>query len=429
MKRRENTGGNLLPKPAVPNDMKHAFDKVLRLDEMVDLLIRWSNINSGSYHVEGLNRMVESAEEEFARLDGVAEIISLEPHKQVGPDGSVFHRPLGNALRIVKHSDAPFRVFLCIHMDTVYDVYHPFQQATILDNNTIRGPGVIDAKGGMVVLLKALEVLETTPEAGKIGWELLINPDEEIGSPGSAPLLEEAAERNHIGLLFEPCRDDGGLVSARRGSGTYLAIAHGRAAHAGRNPEDGRNAISGLCRFILGLEERHVRDDGITVNVGSIEGGGPVNVVPDRASCRFNVRVETDEHRRRVEESLDSLTAQAKEAGIEIKLHGRFARPPRPLDDRSKLLFERFRECGRDMGLELTLRPSGGTCDGNNLAACGLPVVDSLGVRGGQLHSSNEFILTSSLTERARLTALFLTRCARGHYPELTESKRAQALT
>ena len=160
-------------------------------------------------------------------------------------------------------------------MDTVYAVDHPFQKSVRIDDKILRGPGATDAKGGIVVMLVVLQAFERSPWAEKVGWEVLINPDEEIGSPGSAPLLIQAAKRNHLGLVFEPSLPDGNLVGARKGSGNFTVIARGKAAHAGRDPQLGRNAIDALARFIVALASLDDSGDATTTNVGSHPGGRP----------------------------------------------------------------------------------------------------------------------------------------------------------
>ena len=146
-----------------------------------------------------------------------------------------------------------------------------------------------------------------------------------------------------------------------------------------------------------------------------IQGGGPVNVVPDLASCRFNVRVTTPDGQRAFEEGLKRLSEEINRIdGISLELHGRFTRPPKPLDAKTLKLLEQVAACGRDLGLSLQWRPTGGACDGNNLAAAGLTTIDSLGVTGGDIHSSDEYTLLDSLAERAKLTALLLMKLAAG---------------
>jgi glutamate carboxypeptidase len=382
---------------------------------MIDLLTRWANVNSGTQNLPGLNEVLTLLEEEFSKLGGENERITLDPQELEDSAGTAVQVPLGRALLIRKRPTDPLRLFLCCHMDSVYQVDHPFQKAVRVADNILRGPGVTDAKGGLMVMLLALQAYERSPWAEKAGWEVLINPDEEIGSPGSAPLLIQAAKRNHLGLVFEPSLPDGNLVGARKGSGNFTVIARGKAAHAGRNPQLGRNAIDALARFIVGLASLDDAGGAITTNVGYIQGGGPVNVVPDLAECRFNVRVVTQNDQKSFEDSLRRLEEEINRIdGISLELHGGFTRPPKPLDAKTLKLLEHVAECGRDLGLSLQWRPTGGACDGNNLAAAGLTTIDSLGVTGGDIHSSEEYILLDSLAERAKLTALLLMKLAAG---------------
>jgi glutamate carboxypeptidase len=264
-------------------------------------------------------------------------------------------------------------------------------------------------------MLTAVRALERSPWAANLGWDILINPDEEIGSPGSAPLLEQAARDNHLGLVFEPALADGTLVSARKGSGNFAVVIRGRAAHAGRSPHLGRNAINALAEFIVELNALAVARNGMTVNVGAVTGGGAVNVVPDLALCRFNVRVTKQEDQKSFEENLGALVAKiSARDGISVEVHGNFARPPKPLEGKSRELADHVSQCGRELGLPVTWISTGGACDGNNLHSAGLPTIDSLGVKGGNLHSFEEYVVLDSLTERAQLTALLLMKLASG---------------
>ena len=263
-------------------------------------------------------------------------------------------------------------------------------------------------------MLSALRALEESRVAENLGWEVLLNPDEEIGSPGSAGLLKEAVSRNHLGLVFEPAFADGALVGARKGSGTFTAVVRGRPAHAGRDFDKGRSAIIALAEMIRALAP-HPRP-GLIINCGRIEGGGAVNIVPDLAIARFNVRADSADDKFWFEQFFHSVAAQLElKEGIRVSLHGQFHSPPKPMDPRSAELMEEILTCGRELGMTgLAVRPSGGTCDGNKLAAAGMPVVDSLGPVGGDLHSEREYVLLQSLIERANLSALLLLKLAAG---------------
>ncbi|MCX7017176.1 MAG: hydrolase [Candidatus Sumerlaeota bacterium] len=384
-------------------------------ERMIRLLEEWAAINSYSYNLEGLAALRAAMARELRRLPGALAEIELPPSRAIGPDGASSALPLGKAFSLRKDTGAARRALLGGHMDTVYPPGQERPRLERVDEKTLRGPGVADMKGGLVVMLVALEAFERSPFAAHMDWEVLLNPDEEIGSPGSTPLLAECARRNRLGLIFEPALPDGGLVAARKGSGSFTAVARGRAAHAGRNPQEGRNAIHALAEFIVELTGLEQPNGGTTINVGRIEGGGAVNVVPDLAIGRFNVRAETVDEQRRVEEGVEALRRRidARE-GFSLDIHGGFQAPPKRLDERTRVLLEHATECGRDLGLSLPWGSSGGVSDGNRLAAAGLPTLDSLGVVGVALHSPDEYMLVDSLTERARLAALLLMKLGAG---------------
>ena len=216
-------------------------------ERMLELVECWANINSASDNLDGLGQMAAVLTDAFSPLGGQMKLVDLAPHQIIDSSGQVAQKPLGRALSIIKRPDAPLRVFLGIHMDTVFGLDQPFQTTQRLDAGTLRGPGVADAKSGIVVMLTALEALERSDVADLIGWEILINPDEELGSPGSTPLLTQCAKRNHLGFIFEPTLADGSLASQRKGSGNFAIVVRGRAAHAGREFHVGRNAPP-VCR-------------------------------------------------------------------------------------------------------------------------------------------------------------------------------------
>lgn len=384
-------------------------------DRMVQTLIAWSRINSGSYHVEGVRRMREALAEAFVVLGGEAEVVPVAPLETIDTRGNVVQIPVAEALRIRKRPNAPIQVFLCGHMDTVFPKDSPFQEPKWLDDNTLNGPGVADLKGGLLVMLTALQALEKSPNAENIGWEILFNPDEEIGSQSSHPLLVEAAGRNHLGLIYEPALADGTLAGERKGSGNFVFVVRGKAAHAGRDFDKGRNAVALLGELIAKLYALNGQREGVTINTGKIEGGGPVNVVPDLAILRLNVRLPRVEDQAWVEQQFDTLIAEFNtREGFSVFRHGKFTRPAKPLSEKNHKLFDLLKSCGADLGLTIQHKPSGGCCDGNNLAAAGLPNIDTLGVRGGNIHSHDEFVLVDSLTERAKLSALLLLKLASG---------------
>ncbi len=385
--------------------------------EMRKILIEWSDINSGSYHLVGLERMQKALQKQFIRLqpDSVEELV-LTPLERVNSRGQIDKISLGKALRFKKRADAPIKIMLCGHMDTVFGEHDDFQTARFIDENTLNGPGVADMKGGLTVMLYALLALERSEFAEKIGWEILLNPDEEIGSYGSAPFLIEGAKRNNLGLIFEPAMTvDGTLAGERKGSGNFAVVAHGVAAHAGRAHHLGRNAIRALADFIQLVDDLNGKREGVTLNVGRVEGGGATNVVPDLAICYIDVRTKQESDEKWLLENFEKIIGNINTRdGFHLDLHGSFSRKPKPLVGKTLRLFELVKKVGEELNLSLSWQPSGGCCDGNNLASVGLPVVDTLGVRGGNIHSAEEFMKIDSLVERAQLTALLMLKLASG---------------
>lgn len=387
-------------------------------DAMIDTVRRWSAVNSGSRNLPGLARMAEVLTNAFAPLGGQLRLIDPVPAHAMGADGQLVPLSHGRILRLSKRPEAPRRVLLCGHMDTVFGPDHPFQTPRDIACGVINGPGVADMKGGLLVMLHALLALERSPWAEQLGYEIVVNADEEISSLGSAPILAEAARTVDLGLVYEPAMEDGRLAGARKGIGAFSIVARGKSAHAGRNPEAGRNAVLAVADAFLRLAQLTGARTGLTVNVARIEGGSPTNVVPDLAVGRFEIRVATHEDMHWAEgEAERILAAVSAEREVSLTLHGRFHRPPKPMDERQAALFAAVKICGEDLGLPVQWGATGGCCDGNNLAAEGLAVVDTLGVRGGAIHSADEFLMTESLVERARLSALLLMRLASGALP------------
>ncbi len=384
-------------------------------DAMSELLRRWGDINSGSRNLSGLERMRDAIVTEFSSLEGDIRFLQIPDEETIDSRGKFARHQLGSVIQITKRPDAPVRELLNIHYDTVYHSDHPFQQCGLIDPDTMNGPGVADAKGGLVVMLFALRALEQAPLAANLGWEILLNPDEEIGSPGSSALLREAAKRNHLGLLFEPAMPDGNLVGSRKGSGNFTIIVHGRAAHAGRDFHHGRSAILALAELILKIDQAQQGLPNVTINCGRIEGGGPLNIVPDLAIGRFNARVSNVDDQREIELRIAGvLDEMPQRDGIKLDLHGGFHAPPKVLEGKSARLMDHIFAAAGELGMSLRDVPSGGASDGNKLAAAGLAVVDTLGPVGGHLHSDREYVKLSSLVERAKLTALVLTKLANG---------------
>jgi len=374
---------------------------------------KWSAVNSGSRNLDGLATMAGLLADAFAILPG--DVVLRDPVAGAEIDGAGKANAVifGRNLHVIVRPQAPMQLLLTGHMDTVYAVDHPFQALTDLDGGAvINGPGVADMKGGIALMLAALAALEASTLAERIGYEVIINSDEEIGSPGSAALIAERASGKLAALTYEPSAlPDGTLAGARPGSGNFSIVISGRSAHAGRNPEDGRNAI--VAAGDLALRLSRARRAGLSINPARIDGGGPNNMVPDQAVLRVNLRPALPGDQMEAERLLDDLIrAVAADHDVGIQRHGGFGRPPKPIDDKAARLFALVEDSAAVLGRPITHKASGGVCDGNNIAACGVPVVDTMGACGGAIHSANEYLIVDSLAERAQLSTLVMLRLA-----------------
>jgi glutamate carboxypeptidase len=396
-------------KPA-PEQFTAAIDG----DLMLDQTRAWSSLNTGTANLDGLARQAGLLADAFAALPGEIELAPPAPVTAVDPDGQEVEREHGRHLVLRVRPDAARRVLLTGHMDTVFPADHPFQEQRWIDDETLNGPGLADMKGGIAVMLHALLALERTRAAEALGYDVMINSDEETGSLSSAPLIAELARGKFAALTYEPSAlPDGTLAHARGGSGNFSVTVTGRSAHAGRNPDDGRNAL--VAAADLAVRLKALGHESLSVNPARIDGGAANNVVPDHAVLRFNIRPKTIAAAEAFDSSLKELLYDIENRHeVSLRLHGGITRPPKPVDARAQKLFDLVRECGIELGQAIGWQPSGGVCDGNNIAACGVAVVDTMGVRGGAIHSPQEFLIVPSLAERAALSALVLARLAAG---------------
>lgn len=310
------------------------------------------------------------------------------------------------------------RLLLAGHLDTVHDPAGPFRELRIAaDGATATGPGCVDMKGGLVIAMAALEALEAC--GVRLAWTFLFNSDEETGSYHSEVALREQARRHDFGLALEPAMAKGELAVSRGGSGQFMIEAFGKSAHVGRDFASGRSAVVALARAIDRAAALSDVPRGTCVNIGPLQGGNATNVVPDQARAWGNVRFAGKGEAEALAAKFDALAgsdAGGSEAGglPRVVVHRSFNRPAKPLTDATRALAERARGAAEDLGQSLPFGSTAGVCDGNILQDEGLPTIDTLGVRGGGLHTHEEWIDLSSLLDRARLLAVLMMRLGGG---------------
>ncbi len=402
------------------SDLKELFSQIdLDTKNITSKLIELANVNSHSYNQIGLNFAHDFISQELKKLEVKSPNLELKIEKIdfgeteiINEQGEIQKIKLAPGLKVSKinaNTDAK-KVLLMGHLDTVYSETSSFQNCDFIDASTLRGPGVADLKGGLLVICKALEYFEKLPEAAQISWQVFLNTDEEIGSPGSSKYFAELAQTNDLALIFEPSLSDGSIAYRRKGTGNFQFIIKGKPAHVGRNFTEGVNAIIIAAELSQKLHDLNHKNSNLIVNVGKISGGGALNAVPDLCILGVNIRITETEDTKFAENELKNFAQELekKYPGSEIKLHGSFNRKPKIPDQKTDELIALIKDCAAQLNIELPLRDTGGCCDGNNLHEHGLTNIDTLGVRGGKIHSPEEFVLIDSIPERIKLAVLIL---------------------
>jgi glutamate carboxypeptidase len=298
------------------------------------------------------------------------------------------------------------------HMDTVFPAgtvaRYPFSR----EGDIARGPGVLDMKGGLAGLLLALEALrETAPSVwGLAPLTIFLNSDEEVGSPTSGALIEAEARGARAALVLEPAARPGGeYLTQRKGMWHIRARVIGRAAHAGAAPEKGISAIEDLARKVVRLHALTGARDGITVNVGVIQGGTRMNVVAEEARAEIDLRARTREDGEAVLPVALQILETAGLPGTRTEVQVQNLFPPMPRTPASKALFEMARECAARIGLTVGEGSTGAGSDANRTAPL-TPTLDGLGAIGDGSHSLSEHIRIRETMDRVKVLALLLAR-------------------
>lgn len=360
-------------------------------DEMLHLLEKLVNIDSGTYVKSGIDEVGRVLQEEYETLGYVVQV-DEQPER-------------GNNL-VIRHKDAADPQILAIaHMDTVFVEGTVSERPFTRDEKRAYGPGVHDMKGSQVALLYALKALIQENEEAYKNVIILLNTDEEIGSPESRPLIETVAKESKYALIVEPSQSRETVVSQRKGGGKYFLKVSGIAAHAGGEPEKGRSAIEELAHKIVKLHALTDLEAGVTLNVGIVKGGTSVNTISPHAYGALDVRVETPEQAEEIDRKIREICATPDVEGTSIELSGKMRRPPLILSDASRELLAVVQEAGRELGVEIVDTKSGGGSDGNLTAAVGVATIDGLGPIGGNAHSAEEYLEIDSLVDRTLLLA------------------------
>jgi glutamate carboxypeptidase len=350
---------------------------------------------------------IESPSSSKPGVDRLARFIAKECRQCAGKTYLLKHPVAGSAVSAEfwagKRNQKP--ILLLGHLDTVWEIGTLAQMPFRVRGGRAFGPGIFDMKSGIVIglwAIRALQALKISPP-GPIHF--FLNSDEEVSSVAFRKEILGEAGRARAVLVLEPAAAGGALKTARKGVGEFKITVHGRSAHAGVNPAAGVNAIMELTRQLFTVQAMARPRQGLTVNVGRIEGGTRSNVVPERATAWIDVRIPRLRDRAVIERQLRRLKPCHPEARLEIE--GGINRPPMERK-MAAALFRKARVLGRAMGMDLNEASTGGGSDGNLTAALGVPTLDGLGAVGDGAHARHEHILIPELPRRAALLAALL---------------------
>ncbi|WP_019120931.1 M20 family metallopeptidase [Brevibacillus massiliensis] len=366
--------------------------------ELLQLLQESVNHDSPSRDKAHGDRMADWFARQFVRLTG-------------GKVERVKNPTYGDQLRCaVGNGDK--QILILGHYDTVWPLGEVSRRPFSVKDRKAYGPGVYDMKAGVlqaIFALHALQQLDRLPADKRI--VLLLNSDEEIGSPTSRQLIEEEAMRSAAAFVLEPPAEPGGALKTwRKGSARYTLTVKGVSAHSGVDHQKGISAIEELAYQIAALQALTDYSRGTTVNVGVIKGGIGANVIADHAEAEIDVRFMSMAEAKRIEEHIVHLSPVLK--GTRLDVQGGIRRPPMEKTEQTSALFALAHAIMREeWGESLDEAGTGGVSDGNFAAACGVPTLDGLGARGGYAHSPNEFVYLDDIPKRAALLACLLERC------------------
>jgi glutamate carboxypeptidase len=314
---------------------------------------------------------------------------------------------VGDMLLAKWNADAPGKPITFIgHMDTVWPAGTLAERPIRIEDGRLYGPGSIDMKAGLAVMLEAIRVLRARGEFPDRPVWALATGDEEIGSRHSRELIEQVAAQSGLVLIMEPATPEGALKTWRKGIATYTVRTVGRQAHAGGAPEEGINAVVELAHQIIALHRLNDLQNGTSVSVTVVKGGHASNVIPDSAEAQVDVRTLTIEAAGRIDAAVRDLHPVLP--GAQVIVEGGESRPPLERDEKMLRAFAQARQIGEAVGVAVREGGSGGASDGNFTAAIGVPTLDGMGPTGAGLHAVHEHVLLSSVPEKVALIAAML---------------------
>jgi glutamate carboxypeptidase len=377
-----------------------------RYHEFVEDLRAMVNVDCGSFTAEGVNEIADQCQ---ARFEAGGWKVDRIAHVPSGAEPQLGDLVVGR----LEGAGGP-RVLMIGHTDTVFEPGTAAERPFRIEGDRATGPGVSDMKGGLLTGFFAIEVLQ---EAGFDGFgsiTYICNPDEEIGSPFSRPHIQQAATNADAAFVLEGARENGDIVSARKGVSDFRIEIHGRAAHAGVEPERGRSAILEAAHQVIALHELNGRWPGVTVNAGVVEGGTRPNVVAERCVLHVDVRSPQEDSLAAAEAEVRRIADATTVGDVMVEVDSGGWHRPMEKNEGGARLAALAKDVARDLGFELHDAATGGASDANTTSAAGVPTLDGLGPVGGDDHGPREWIDLTSVAPRISLLAGIVSRLGMG---------------
>jgi glutamate carboxypeptidase len=390
------------PRPTPPDTRQLRKLAEAAFDPYLDDLRTMVNIDCGTFIPSGVNRVADIMQARFRERGWQVERIPHSPAEDSPQLGDLLVASLQGP------RDGGRRVLLVGHMDTVFPEGTAAERPFRIEGSTAYGPGVSDMKGGLLAGYHAVACLQDAgfEDFGSITY--VCNPDEEIGSPFSGGFILERAKDADVCFVLEGARENGDIVSSRKGVRDIRIVINGRAAHAGVEPERGRSATLQAAHTTIALHELNGRWPGVTVNVGVIQGGTRPNVVAERCELHVDVRAVTA---RDFDEALAEVERRARDTvvpDVTVEIVSQSGFPPMEKTEATARLVERARALAAELGFEVNDAATGGASDANPVAGMGVPTLDGLGPIGGADHAPGEWLDLDSVVPRVALLAALI---------------------
>jgi len=373
-----------------------------RREAFVDALRELVSIDSGTENADGVNRVADALEARFR--EGGWEV-ERRPFAGAGAGPR-----LGDILVATIGGTGSHGVLLVCHMDTVFPDGTAAARPFRAEDGRGNGPGVSDAKSGLLAGIEAVAALRATGQDGFGSVTFVCNPDEEVGSPSSRPVIREVAAASDAAFVLEAGRENGDIVAARKGVTTIRVELAGRAAHAGVEPHRGRHAVLDGALKTVDLQALNGTVDGLTVNVGVFNGGSRVNVVPDSCSLEIDIRAWDDGTLAEARDRVVEIVTAPRVEGVEATVHADNENAAMPRRESTERLVRLAGDIAGELGFGVRGAETGGVSDANVVAGVGTPVLDGLGPVGGDDHGPAEWVDLATAPRRIALLAGLIAR-------------------